>query len=135
MAGSLTDTFEVDVLKAITAQTTTILTTTALAAVYVGLVTTTPSDSAAGTEVTGGAYARVDSKTKWAVPSAGSVATNAVLTFPTATADWGSIVGFNIYDAVTGGNRLGWGTFAVAKSVLNGDTPSFASGQLTITLD
>src|ERR1043166_8364109 len=111
MAGSLTDTFEVDVLKAITAQATTILTTTALANVYIGLVTTTPSDSAAGTEVTGGSYARVDSKGKWAAPSAGAVATNADVVFPTATADWGTVVGFNIYDALSAGNRLGWGTF------------------------
>ena len=135
MAGSLTDTMEVDVLKALTGQATSILPTAALSAVYVALVTTTPSDSAAGTEVSGGSYARVDSVVKWAAPSAGSVSTNAAITFPTASADWGTVVGFNLFDASSGGNRIGWGTFAVSKSVLSGDTASFASGQLTITLD
>lgn len=133
--GSFTDTVEVDLLKAVTAQTTTIFTTTALSNVYVGLFTSTPSDSAAGTEVSGGSYARVDSKTKWATPSAGSVATNAAVTFPTATADWGTVTHFALFDAITSGNRLMWGALTASKTVSNGDTASFASGALTLTLD
>lgn len=135
MAGSITDTFEVDLLKLITGQATTVITTTAFATVYVGLATTAHSDSAAGTEVTGGSYARIDSKTKWAVPSAGSVATNAVITFPTASASWGTVVSFALFDAVTAGNRLAWADLTANKTVGSGDTASFASGALVITLD
>lgn len=135
MAGSLTDPFEVDVLKAITAQATTILTTTALSALYVALVTSTPTDSAAGTEVSGGSYARVDSKGKWGTPASGTVSNNATITFPTATADWGTVTHFELWTAVTAGTRLAWGSLGTAKAVLNGDTPSFASAALTATLD
>lgn len=133
--GSFSDTMEVDVLKAVTAQTTTILTTTALSAVYVALYTAAPTDSSAGTEVSGGSYARVDSKTKWATPASGSVATNAVVTFPTATADWGTVVAFRLMDDITAGNALMWGALTASKTVSNGDTASFASGALTLTLD
>jgi hypothetical protein len=139
MAGSKSDVYEVDVLKATTGQATTILNTTALANVYVALYTVAPSDSAAGTEVTGGSYARVDSKGKWAVPAAGSVSNNAVITFPTATADWAAggtqIVAFALMTALSGGSMLMWGTLTTAKNVLSGDTPSFAVGQLTLTED
>lgn len=131
---SLTDGFEIDLLKAITGQSTTILSTTALAHIYIGLTTgSTPTDSTGGTEVATGSYARVDSKTHWAAPSGGSVSTNADLTFPTATADWGAITGFELWDASTTGNRLAWGT--VTKTISNGDTATFTSGNLTITLD
>jgi hypothetical protein len=139
MAGSLSDVMEVDVLKALTAQTTTILTTTALANVYVALYTVTPSDSAAGTEVTGGSYARVDSKGSWGTPSAGSVANNAVITFPTATGAWSSsaaLVAFALMTAITGGSMIAWGALTdTSKTVATGDTISFAIGALTITAD
>jgi len=135
--GSFSDVYEVDVLKATTAQTTTILTTTALTEVYLALYTTNPTDSTNGTEVSGGSYARVATKTKWATPSAGSVATNAVLTFPTATADWGTVTGFALRTESSGtaGSMLCWGALTASKVVSNGDTASVASGALTITLD
>lgn len=135
--GSFSDVYEVDVLKATTAQTTSILTTTALAEVYLALYTTNPTDSTNGTEVSGGSYARIVTKTKWAAPSAGSVATNAILTFATASADWGTITGFALRTESSGtaGSMLAWGALTVSKAVLNGDTASFASGALTITLD
>jgi hypothetical protein len=132
--GSKSDVYEVDVLKAVTGQTTTILSTTPITP-YVALYTTTPSDSSAGTEVTGGSYARTTSASKWATPSAGSVATNATITFPTATADWGTVVAFAICDASTSGNILMWGALTANKTVSNGDTASFASGALTLTED
>src|SRR5437763_17011369 len=88
MAGSKSDAYEIDVLKATTGQATTLITTTPLAAVWVALFTVAPTDSAGGTEVpAANGYARVDSKGKWAVPAAGSVATNAIVTFAQASAD------------------------------------------------
>lgn len=135
MAGSFTDPWEVDVLRMITGQATTILTTTALSTVYVALCTSTPTDSAAGTEVSGNNYARVDSKGKWAVPSAGSVSNNATITFATPSGSWGTVTAFEIWDAITSGNRLAWATLTTPKSPTSGDTVSFASSALTITLD
>jgi hypothetical protein len=133
--GSKSDVYEIDVLKATTGQATSILSTTPLANVYLALFTAAPTDSTAGTEVTGGSYARIDSKGKWATPAAGSVSNNAVCTYPTATADWGSVVGFAVMTAITGGSQLMWGTLTAPKTVSNGDTASFASGALTLTED
>lgn len=135
MAGSKSDVFEVDVLKAATGQATTVLTTTALANVYVALYTAAPSDAGGGTEVTGGSYARVDSKGKWAVPAAGSVSNSADIIFATATADWGTVVAFALMTAASGGNALYWGTLTTNKAVSNGDTPAFPAGSLTLTED
>src|SRR5215207_9733535 len=119
-----TDPLEVDILKAVTAQATTILPTAALTAVWVGLSTTTPSDSVAGTPPSGGAYARSDATGDWGTPAAGSVTNSNAIAFPTATGDWGTQTHFELFDASTGGNRFAWG-----------DTPSFAPGTLTLTLD
>lgn len=132
--GSKSDTYEIDVLKATTGQTTTVLTTTPITP-YVALFTSTPTDSTGGTEVSGGSYARQSSASKWATPSAGSVSTNATITFPTATADWGTVTGFGIMTASSGGTLLMWGALTASKTVSNGDTASFASGALTLTED
>lgn len=132
--GSKSDVYEVDVLKATTGQATTILTTTPITP-WIALFTTAPTDSTGGTEVTGGSYARVSSAGKWATPSAGSVATNAAVTFPTASASWGTVTSFAVMTASSGGSILMWGTLTTSKAVNNGDTASFASGALTLTED
>lgn len=119
--------------------------------VYVGLLTAAPSDSAAGTEVSGGAYARVTvacNTTNWAgTQSAGSTAAssgtggttsnNVVITFPAPSgANWGLCTHFGIYDASTSGNLLVYAALTVSKTVNDGDTaPSFAAGALTFQID
>jgi len=40
--------------------------------------------------------------------SPSSVANNAPITFPTATASWGTVIAIGLYDAPTGGNLLLW---------------------------
>jgi hypothetical protein len=136
MPGSKSDIYEIDILKATTGQATTILSTTPLTP-FLALFTAAPSDSTAGTEVSGGSYARIacSGATKWNVPAAGSVTNNAVLTFPTATADWTTVVAFGLMTTVTGGSLMMWGTLTTNKPVGSGDTASFAVGQLTLTED
>lgn len=138
MAGSKSDVWENEVLKYVTGQTANaVIATTPLTAVYIALYTVAPTDSTNGTEVTGGSYARVDSKGKWATPSGGSVSNNATITFPTATADWGTVVAFAIRTESSGtaGSMLMWGTLTANKTVLTGDTPSFGVGALVLTED
>lgn len=130
-----TDVYEVDILKATTGQVTTILSTTPLANVYVALYTVTPGEGGGGTECTGGSYARVDSKGKWATPASGSVSNNAAITFPQATADWGTVVAFALMTTLTVGTMLMFGALTTSKTIANGDTASFASGALTLTED
>ena len=120
------------------------------ATLYVGLATTACSDSATGTEVTGGSYARVavtSSLANWAgTQSAGSTtassgtggttSNNIVLTFPAPTANWGSITHVPIMDAATAGNLVFCIALTVAKTVNNADAaPSFAPAALTLQID
>lgn len=85
-------------------------------------------------EVSGGAYAR---QGPIAFASAGSeptVASNsAILTYPAATAAWGAIGWFGLWDAATAGNFRGSGALTTPKTVNSGDTARFAAGALTIT--
>lgn len=137
MAGSKSDLYEIEILKMTTGQNATlpVAVTAGANGPWVALYTAAPSDAGGGTEVTGGSYARVDSKGKWAVPSAGSVANNAVVTFATASANWGTVSHFGLHTAITGGSLLMWGDLTATKAVNNGDTASFAASALTLTED
>jgi hypothetical protein len=44
------------------------------------------------------------------------------------------VVAVGIFDANTAGNLLAWADLATNKTVNNGDTPSFAVGELDLTL-
>ena len=88
-------------------------------------------------ELTGGAYARVSGgpgTDYWAPPATSGQTNNFQdLTFPTATSDWGNVSGVFIADAGgTEANILVYGQLTSSKNVTNGDTFSFASGDLDI---
>jgi hypothetical protein len=105
------------------------LTTTA----YVSLHTADPGDSGAN-EISGGAYARQGAVTFANAGNNPTVASNsAIITFPVATADWGTITHFGVWSASTAGTFRGSGAVATPKTVSNGDTARFAAGALTIT--
>lgn len=105
----------------------------------VALFTAAPSDSGGGTEVSGGSYARVqrdplDANWTGASSTDGLTDNAAALTFPTPTANWGTITHFGIFDATSGGNLLFWGALTTPKTVNNGDpAPAFATGALDVT--
>lgn len=106
---------------------------------YVALFTAAPNDAGGGTEVTGGSYARVDVPpldANWAAPSAGNGVTSnvAAINFGTATASWGTLTHFGIFDASTSGNLLVWGALTSSRTVNNGDAFQIPAGQLTITV-
>lgn len=105
---------------------------------YVELYTDVPSEAGVGTEVTGGAYARASVLNNAAnfPASVGSSKSNAnAIAFPTATANWGTVVGFAIFDNASGGNCLFAGALAEAFNVNAGATFSFQAGQLVFTED
>lgn len=107
---------------------------TSPASVYVALFNTDPTDDGSGTEVTGGAYARVQMTGGWTV--SGDNATNtAAITFPTATdGTWGVATHFGIFDASSGGNLLIHGSLTESKDVGDGDTFEFVIGNLSVTM-
>jgi len=116
---------------------------------HIGLFTVAAGEAGGQTEVTGGSYARaavVRSLANFAGTQAagstvasngtgGATSNNGTITFPAPTASWGSIVGFGIFDASTGGNLLIYAPLQTAKTVNNGDAaPVFTAGQLVFTL-
>jgi hypothetical protein len=103
------------------------------ATVYVALFTVTTSDAGGGTEVTGGSYAR--QSIAFDAAASGTTQNTAEVAFPEATAGWGTVVAFGLYDAVTSGNLLYWGDISPNKTVDSGDTARFAAGDLTVTED
>lgn len=105
---------------------------------YVGLYTVAPSDAGGGTEVSGNSYARVAvtaNTSNWANSTAGATSNSNAITFPQASGSWGTVVALGIFDASTFGNLLAWADLTTSKLVGNGDTPSFAAGDLDVTLD
>jgi len=113
------------------------------AGLYVALFTTTPSADAGsgGVEVSGGSYARqavTRNTTEWKDPSTatqGLTENNNAITFPTASANWGTVVGAGVYDAASAGNLLYFGTLAASKVVNSGDVFKFNAGDFEVTED
>lgn len=120
---------------------------TAPTVLAVALFTSACSDSAAGTEVSGGSYARAtlnpsvsnwkstNGTTSGASSGTGGQTSNAVaITFPAPTANWGTVTHFGVYDASTSGNLLICQALTTSKTINNGDAaPSFAIDALTVT--
>ena len=138
MASSFTDYLEVQILDHVFGRTTF----TAETGVHVALSTTTPTDAGGNfTEPVGSGYTRVSAdndKTTWSNATSGTstVDNNIAVTFPQATGDgWGTVTHFGIYDTYAGGYLLGWGELTSPRSITDGDTPHFASGDLDISLD
>ena len=114
---------------------------------YVALLTSAPSDSGGGTEVSGGSYARVavtSSLTNWAGTqeigsttassgTSGQTSNNIAITFPTPSATWGTATHFGIYDNASSGNLLFYGALTIAKTINQSDTVTFPAGSLTVT--
>lgn len=108
------------------------------ATIYVALFTSAPSDSGGGTEVSGGSYARAavtNDATNFPAASGGVKANGTEIAFATASAPWGNVTHFAVFDALSGGNLLFWGALTAARTVQTGDAPSIAIGQLQFTED
>lgn len=105
---------------------------------YIGLFTATPNDSGGGTECTGGSYARVavtNNSTNWPNAASGQKKNGTVITFPEATASWGTATHFGIFDAASGGVLGHYNALTTPVAISSGMTPSFAVNALVITAD
>ena len=128
MSGSLSNYAENKVLDHVLGITSYTMPTTHLA-----LFTVAPTDSSAGTEVTGGSYARQPLANAFTASSAGSSSNDQNIDFtgmPTCT-----VVAIGVMDAGTGGNLLIHGLLTVNKELDDGDTLRIATGDLDISID
>ena len=105
--------------------------TSAPSNVFLSLWTSDPTDAGSGTELSADAYARQD--INFAAASGGAAASNATVTFPTATGSWGTITHIGIHDAATSGNLLYHSALSASKAIASGDVFQVASGAITIT--
>ena len=126
MADNLPDTIENQLLDALVGTDTYSVTTP----IKLALVTANGSDSAAGTEVTGGSYAR--QTIAFDAASGGSIDNNAAISFTGMPAC--TVVGIEIYDSAGSAKRLAYGPLTASRTVTSGDTVQFASGAITLSL-
>ena len=105
---------------------------TSPATVYVSLYTSDPTDADTGTEVSGGSYART--AVTMGAPSDGVSTNSADVTFPTATASWGTVTHIGIHDASTSGNLLFHTPLDTSKTIDSGDIFKITTGNLSVTL-
>jgi hypothetical protein len=106
--------------------------------IYVALYTVMSSDrSQGGTEVSPGiGYVRQSvafGAPTYNVDGSARVSNLAQVLFPRATATWGSIIGFGLYDNITGGHLLYFGALTSSLIVLGGEDVLFDAGVLTVS--
>lgn len=107
---------------------------TAPSTLYVALYTVAPSDTGGGTEVSGGAYARQTATFSVSGTDPTTASNTAAIEYPTATADYGTVVAVGVFDALTSGNLLAYADLTASKVVSSGDIFRFNTGDLDITL-
>jgi hypothetical protein len=101
--------------------------------IKVALDTATGTASAAGTEVTGGSYAR--QTITFAAAAAGAIASNVALTYTNMPAEGGSgVTGVDEFDSTGTPIRRWFGALTASKTTNAGDTFTIASGSYTKTL-
>ena len=101
---------------------------------YVSLHTANPTDAGTGTEVSGGSYARTASSFATASGTSGLVASDADITFPTATGTWGAVGWIGLWDAASSGNMLYNTALDASKTIDSGDIFKITTGNLTVEL-
>ena len=127
MAGNLSDYLENKLLDHFLGTTAYTMPTL----VYIGLYTVVPTDAGGGTQVTGGSYARQTAA--FSAAASGTTSNTANIDFagmPAATT-----VAIGVFDALTSGNLLLWGTLTANKTTDAGDTLRIATGDLDISID
>lgn len=126
MADNLPNTIENQLLDALVGTTAYTVTTP----VKIALVTTNGNDATAGTEVTGGSYAR--QTITFGAASSGSITNSGTINFtgmPSCT-----VVGIELYDSAGTPKRLAYGALTSSRTVTAGDTVQFAASTVTLSL-
>lgn len=94
------------------------------------LATSAPSDSAAGTEVSGGSYAR--QPIAFSTPASKATSNSGVVTFTNMPA--ATVTHIDVYDANGTPRRCWFGPLTASKTTQSGDSLSFAVAAVSISL-
>ena len=144
-AGSTSQTLEASAAASVAATSVSVDSFIANAAYAVGTPFIRCTVYATAQEPSGGSYARVsvtNNTTNWPNSTAngsgpGYIKQNGTaITFPAATAGWGTVAGFLIGDNATpgSGNLLAFGVLNASQAISSGNTPTFAADSLSVTL-
>lgn len=109
---------------------------TPAATVYLALSTTDPTDSSTSggwSEPVGNNYAR--EACTFGAAATRAISNSGTVTFNQASGSWGTITAWAIFDALSGGNMLAYGDLTADKSVVNGNTPSFAASEIEVSFN
>jgi hypothetical protein len=99
--------------------------------VYVGLFTVAAGEGGGQTEVSGNNYSR--KAITFAAPSGGTCTQSGDVLFDVASGNWGTIVGYGIFDASTAGNLLYYSTVTPNKAINTNDQAKIASGTVVVS--
>jgi hypothetical protein len=110
---------------------------------YVGLSTADPLDDMSGlAEPSGNNYARVSTAgAGWNTAASRAITNNGVINFNQASGSWGTITHYFICDHASNTNwgtdvdAIATGALAASKSVVNGNTPSIADQEISISFN
>jgi len=99
---------------------------------YLGLFSVTPTPAGGGTEIAGNGYVRV--AITFLPPTNGQCASMADVIFPVnIISDWGNVVAFGVFDAISGGNLLYFANLSSTRYVAVNDQIKFPAGQIIAT--
>lgn len=99
---------------------------------YLGFYLSDPTDTTLGAEVSGGSYVRQSIT----LARTGQVLNNTnEITFPEATADWGTIVAFALSKTVNGADQVMYGSLSPSKTVVAGEALKIEIGEFSQTID
>ena len=101
---------------------------------YVALYTVAPTDTGGGTEVSGGGYVRKTATFNVSGTNPTTASNASAVEYPTATANYGTVVAVGIFDALSSGNLLAYANLTTSKVVSTGDVFRFNTGDLDVTL-
>ena len=101
---------------------------------YVALYTSAPNDAGGGTEVSGSGYTRKTVAFAAATSGAGTTSNSGDVSWTASGGAFGTVVAIGIHDASSGGNLLWHGNMTASKTIADGDTLEFSTGNIDLTL-
>lgn len=106
---------------------------TATSTVYLGLSTNNSGfmDNGGGAEVVGGSYSR--QAISFGAATTTSISNNSPISFPRSTAGQGTVVGWGIFSAQSGGYLLYHGYFTNSRAILIDESFQVPTGAISIT--